>query len=65
VSRIREVLDTLVLGPRLAAAVDHLDDASTLNDLATLSTKAGLVRLGQAWLAEAQNADSVPKAHSQ
>ena len=56
VSRIREVLDTLVLGPRLAAAVDHLDDASTLNDLATLSTRAGLVRLGQAWLAEAQSA---------
>ena len=64
VSRIREVLDTLVLGPRLAAAVDHLDDASTLNDLATLSTKAGLVRLGQAWLAEARSASEVPEARS-
>ena len=56
VSRIREVLDTLVLGPRLAAAVDHLDDASTLSDLAALSNQAGLVRLGQAWLVEAQSA---------
>jgi tetratricopeptide (TPR) repeat protein len=65
VSRIREVLDTLALGPRLAAAVDHLDDASTLNDLATLSTKAGLVRLGQAWLSEAQSAGGVPKAQTQ
>jgi tetratricopeptide (TPR) repeat protein len=54
VRRIREVLDPLVLGPRLSASVNHLDDASTLHDLATLSARAGLDRLAKAWLAESQ-----------
>jgi tetratricopeptide (TPR) repeat protein len=64
VSRIREVLDPLVLGPRLDAAIDHLDQASTLKDLATLSTRAGLVWLGRAWLTESQIAPGVPGAGS-
>ena len=54
VSRIREVLDPLTLGPRLALAVDHLDDTATLKDLATLAGRAGLARLEQAWLAESE-----------
>ena len=54
VSRIREVLDPLVLGPRLDAAFDHLDDPAALRDLAALCNRAGLTRLANAWLAEAQ-----------
>ena len=54
VSRIREVLDPLALGPHLDAAIDHLDDPATLEDLATLCTRAGLARLGEAWRAEGQ-----------
>ena len=65
VKRILEVLDTLVLGPRLAASVEHLDDASTLNDLATLSTKAGLVKLGRAWLEEAPSPAALTKLNLQ
>jgi tetratricopeptide (TPR) repeat protein len=56
VRRIREVLDPLVLGPRLSASVEHLDDASTLKNLAILSARAGLDRLAKAWLAESQSA---------
>ena len=45
VSRIREILDPLVLGPRLHAAFDHLDDPAALHDLAALCNRAGLTRL--------------------
>ena len=54
VSRIREVLDPLVLEPRLHAAFDHLDDPTALRDLAALCNRAGLSRLAEAWLAEAR-----------
>jgi len=56
VSRIREVLDPLVLGPRLDAAFDHLDDPVALRDLAALCNRAGLTRLADAWRALAQTA---------
>ena len=52
VSRIREVLDPLVLGPRLDAAFDHLDDLTALRDLAMLCQQVGLTRLANAWLEE-------------
>jgi len=59
VRRIREVLDPLVLGPRLDAAFDHLDDPVALRDLAALCNRAGLTRLADAWRALAQtNAQS-------
>jgi tetratricopeptide (TPR) repeat protein len=54
VSRIREVLDPLVLEPRLHAAFDHLDDPTALSDLAALCNRAGLSRLAEAWLTEAR-----------
>jgi tetratricopeptide (TPR) repeat protein len=54
VSRIREVLDPLVLGPRLDTAFDHLNEPAALRDLAALCDRAGLTRLASAWLAEAQ-----------
>jgi len=64
VSRIREVLDPLVLGARLDAAFDHLDDPIALRDLAALCERAGLTRLADAWrtLAQiaAQSSGSVP-----
>ena len=54
VTRIREVLDPLVLEPRLHTAFDHVDDPAALRDLATLCRQAGLQQLAEAWLAEAQ-----------
>ena len=54
VRRIREVIDPLVLGPRLHAAFDHLDDPKALSDLAVLCNQAGLGRLSNAWVAEAR-----------
>jgi tetratricopeptide (TPR) repeat protein len=54
VSRIREILDPLVLGPRLHVAFDHLDDPAALRDLAALCNRAGLTRLADAWLSEAR-----------
>jgi len=60
VSRIREVLDPLVLGPRLDAAFDHLDDPVALRDLAALCNRAGLTRLANAWRALAQVAAQSP-----
>ena len=54
VSRIREILDPLRLGPRLHAAFDHLDDPAALHDLAALCNRVGLTRLADAWLTEAQ-----------
>jgi tetratricopeptide (TPR) repeat protein len=59
VQRIREVIDPLVLGPRLHAAFDHLDDPKALADLAALCSQAGLTRLSHAWLAEAQHVTGV------
>jgi predicted Zn-dependent protease len=55
VSRIREILDPLVLEPRLHAAFEHLDDVAALHDLAMLCNRAGLTNLANAWLAEAEH----------
>jgi tetratricopeptide (TPR) repeat protein len=52
VGRIREVLDPLTLEPRLDAAFDHLDDITSLRNLAALCQQAGLTQLASAWLAE-------------
>ena len=54
VRRIREIIDPLVIGPRLHAAFDHLDDPKALADLAALCKQAGLMRLANAWLSEAR-----------
>ena len=64
VSRIREVLDPLVLGPRLDAAFDHLDRPWALSDLYKLCTQVGLDQLGQAWRTEAQTTGRVTGASS-
>jgi predicted Zn-dependent protease len=55
VRRIREVIDPLVLGPRLNVAFDHLDDPHALADLAALCNQVGLTQLTSAWLTEAQH----------
>jgi predicted Zn-dependent protease len=60
VSRIREVLDSQVLGPRLDAAFDHLANPVALRDLAVLCDRAGLTRLANAWRTEAQVAEQSP-----
>lgn len=52
VSRIREVLDPLVLEPRMHAAFEHLDDPIAVHELATFCRHAGLNRLADAWLTE-------------
>jgi tetratricopeptide (TPR) repeat protein len=62
VSRIREVLDPLTLGPRLDVAVNHLDDPASLQDLASLCQRAGLERLADAWRALAQKPVTHPNA---
>jgi tetratricopeptide (TPR) repeat protein len=51
VSRIRETLDPLTLGPRLDTALKHLNDPAALRDLASLCERAGLKRLADAWRA--------------
>ncbi len=56
VSRIREILDPLTLGPRLDADVSHLADPAALRDLAVLCDRAGLKRLADAWRALADDA---------
>jgi hypothetical protein len=65
VNRIREVLDPLILGPRLDAAFRHLHDSAALRDLATLCNQVQLTRLADAWraLAEitAQSRGAVPR----
>ena len=53
-SRIREVLDPLILEPRLDAAFARLDDGATANDLALLCQQVGLNRLADAWRRESQ-----------
>jgi tetratricopeptide (TPR) repeat protein len=62
VRRIRELSDPLVLGSRLRAAFDHLNDPKALTDLAALSKQAGLTRLSDAWLAEVQYASATASA---
>ena len=56
VSRIRETLDPVKLGPRLAADLDRLDAPKSLLDLADLCARAGLARLSEAWRREAVSA---------
>ena len=53
-SRIREVLDPLTLGPRLDNAFEHLDKPNACAELAAICDRAGLNRLAAAWRAEAQ-----------
>ena len=47
--RIREVLDPLLLEPRLNAAFDQMDDVGARRDLARLCQQVGLKRLADAW----------------
>ena len=54
-SRIREVLDPLILEPRLDAAFAHLNDGAALDDLALLCQQVGLNRLANAWRMESQS----------
>jgi thioredoxin-like negative regulator of GroEL len=54
VARIREVLDPLVLGPRLDSAFNHLDDPQALREVATVCSQAGLPRLASMWMREAE-----------
>ncbi len=51
VSRIRELLDPLTLEPKLDASFAHLDQPAALRALAELCTRAGLIRLADAWRA--------------
>jgi hypothetical protein len=60
VGRIREVLDPLVLRPRLNAAFDQLADPVALRELAALCDRAGLTRLANAWRAEVQRGAESP-----
>jgi hypothetical protein len=53
-SRIREVLDPLTLGPHLESAFNHLDSPSACADLAVVCERAGLIRLASAWRAQAR-----------
>ncbi|APW61571.1 tetratricopeptide repeat protein [Paludisphaera borealis] len=49
VSRIRETIDPLTLGPSLEATVTRLDQASARGAVADLCARVGLERLAQAW----------------
>ena len=49
VSRIRELLDPLTLGPKLDAAFSHLDQPAAFQTLADLCDRAGLTRLAASW----------------
>jgi thioredoxin-like negative regulator of GroEL len=49
VSRIRELLDPLTLGPKLDAAFSHLDEPTAFQTLANLCARAGLTRLAGVW----------------
>jgi thioredoxin-like negative regulator of GroEL len=51
VSRIRELLDPLTLGPKLDASFAHLDDPTALEALADLCARAGLTHLADTWRA--------------
>jgi tetratricopeptide (TPR) repeat protein len=52
VTRIRELLDPLSLGPRLDAAFNHINEPAALRDLASLCQRAGLIQLADAWQLE-------------
>jgi tetratricopeptide (TPR) repeat protein len=49
VSRIREAIDPLTLGPSLDAIVTHLDREAARASFADLCARVGLDRLAQAW----------------
>jgi tetratricopeptide (TPR) repeat protein len=49
VSRIRELLDPLALGPKLDAAFSHLDQPEAFDTLADTCARVGLSRLADAW----------------
>jgi tetratricopeptide (TPR) repeat protein len=49
VSRIREAIDPLTLGPILGSAVTRLDQPSARATIADLCERVGLERLAQAW----------------
>ena len=53
VRRMREILDPIVLEPRLDTAFKRLDDVNAIRDLAVLCQQACLTKLASAWLAEA------------
>jgi tetratricopeptide (TPR) repeat protein len=49
VTRIRELLDPLTLGPKLDAAFSHLDQPEAFDTLADTCARVGLSRLADAW----------------
>jgi hypothetical protein len=49
VSRIRELLDPLFLEPKLEMSFAHLEQPAARQALADVCTKAGLIRLAEAW----------------
>ena len=49
VRQVREVLDPLTLGPRLDAALGHVDQPASRLELAEICNRAGLARLAEAW----------------
>jgi tetratricopeptide (TPR) repeat protein len=55
VTRLREILEPAVLGPRLAADLDpsRASDPRASRDLAEVCARAGLTRLAEAWSREA------------
>ena len=55
-SRLREALDPIPLGRRLAADLEHLDDRESRLDLAALCDRVGLSRLADAWRLDASTA---------
>ncbi|WZO98536.1 hypothetical protein EP7_000116 [Isosphaeraceae bacterium EP7] len=56
ISALRELLDPIPLGRRLAADLKRPDDPETMRDLASLCRAVGLARLADAWDLEASNA---------
>jgi hypothetical protein len=56
VSALRELLDPIPLGRRLAAALKRPGSREGLRDLASLCREVGLARLAEAWDLEASNA---------
>lgn len=62
VSRIREVLDPMTLGPALEAAFAHLQEPTARQALAGLCARAGLDRLARAWLELASDEGSARPA---
>ena len=54
VARLRERLDPVTLGPRLAGDLARLDDPRALLDLAALCEGVGLAHLAESWRREAR-----------